>query len=806
MRTSYGLLALAALGGMLAVVSTAEATWSRDPSTNEPVCVAANDQNAPETVSDAAGNTFIAWHDVRSGDYDIYVQKYSPKGVPLWGADGALVPVNTSTQTYPQIVADGAGGVILAWTDLRNGTDFNIYAQRMSSSGVPLWTAQGVPVCTAPDNQWHLNAAPDGFGGVLLAWTDFRNGASDIYGQRVSSAGAVLWAANGVALTTDSGTQELPYSVADGSGGMIACWISLGGLTYAQRINATGVPQWTAGGVLVCGAYTWSSRITTDGAGGAIIGFLYLSAVGSIEGAFAVRLNGAGQAVWVPAFGDPAVALMKLQGSVQYTYDRIEVTSDGSGGAIAVWSDRRNGGSNRDLFARKVSAAGVAQWTNHGVVVCTALNDQQGWHRIVADGTGGAITTWDDKRVDNLAIDTYAQRLDTNGAGQWGLNGALVSAAAGNQSSATLAPDGRGGAVIAWQDQRTGGYDIRAQHVDRYGYFGDPSPEITSVADLPNDQGGHVRIRWNASYRDTQSTLQVGTYGIWRQVSDAAAAAAISRGARLSRTGDPKEAMRGVFRNEAASATWWEGVGSIPARGNPWYTFVAETFRDSTAASNVRTTFMVDAHDAFAPAYWSSFPDSGYSVDNLPPSVPQGFTGFFSGSAIQLDWDPNVDNDLALYYLYRGASANFVPSPANRIASPTASAYTDPGIPGTFYKVSAVDIHGNESGYASVTVTTGVESGSPPLTLSFARPHPNPAQQDVALRFTLPRDGWASLRIFDASGRLVRRLVQGVQPAGASTAGWDLRDQRGQLVARGIYFVRFESGGKSFSERLAVVR
>ena len=201
-------LALASLAAKPAV-----AAWTHDPSTNEPVCVAANHQNHPEVAADAAGNTFITWHDFRSGDYDIYVQKYSPKGVPQWGADGVHVPTNLSLQSYPLIVADGAGGAIVAWHDLSTGTDYDIYAQRLNSSGVPIWAVQGVLVCTALGDQYHLTAAPDGFGGVLLAWTDFRNGNGDVYAQRVSAAGAGLWGANGVALTTASGTQELPQIV-----------------------------------------------------------------------------------------------------------------------------------------------------------------------------------------------------------------------------------------------------------------------------------------------------------------------------------------------------------------------------------------------------------------------------------------------------------------------------------------------------------------------------------------------------------------------------------------------------------------
>jgi hypothetical protein len=57
----------------------------------------------------------------------------------------------TSTGGYhasPASVSDGAGGVIVVWTDTRTGLD-DIHAQRFSATGVPLWGGTGIAICTA---------------------------------------------------------------------------------------------------------------------------------------------------------------------------------------------------------------------------------------------------------------------------------------------------------------------------------------------------------------------------------------------------------------------------------------------------------------------------------------------------------------------------------------------------------------------------------------------------------------------------------------------------------------------------------
>jgi photosystem II stability/assembly factor-like uncharacterized protein len=77
--------------------------------------------------------------------------------------------------------------------------------------------------------------------------------------------------------------------------------------------------------------------------------------------------------------------------------------------------------------------------------------------------------------------------------------------------------------------------------------------------------------------------------------------------------------------------------------------------------------------------------------------------------------------------------------------------------------------------------------------ISFAAPSPNPAVQDVTLRYTLSRDANVRLAVYDAAGRRVRELSAGVEAAGGHVIGWDRRDQGGHAVGSGIYFARLEA-------------
>ena len=80
---------------------------------------------------------------------------------------------------------------------------------------------------------------------------------------------------------------------------------------------------------------------------------------------------------------------------------------------------------------------GAPQWAANGVAVCTA-GDNQFDPRLVSDGLGGAIVTWEDRRSGS-SYDIYAQRVDAAGATWWGTNGTAVSTAANSQVDAEIA-------------------------------------------------------------------------------------------------------------------------------------------------------------------------------------------------------------------------------------------------------------------------------------------------------------------------------------------------------------------------------
>ncbi|MBL7959600.1 T9SS type A sorting domain-containing protein [bacterium] len=263
------------------------------------ICNAANNQDQVAMSGDGNHGVIFTWRDNRSGQRDIFAQRIDLNGFRQWvaGSDtnGIVVCNASDSQEQPAILADGSGGAIVAWEDMRGGTDYDIYAQRLNAAGIRQWAAgsdsNGFVICSASSQQTRPLITADGAGGGIITWTDFRGGNNDIYSQRVNSAGSVLWTTDGVAVCTATGNQNIPVVSSVAGGGAIIAWEDEdSGDNFIQRVNSAGSAQWVANGVAVV-----------------------------------VRLSGPQS---VPAYSNPSIAIDNNANTILSTYQSTSSSSD----------------------------------------------------------------------------------------------------------------------------------------------------------------------------------------------------------------------------------------------------------------------------------------------------------------------------------------------------------------------------------------------------------------------------------------------------------------------------------------------
>jgi FlgD Ig-like domain len=429
-------------------------------------------------------------------------------GVPICLAAG--------DQWLNDMTPDGFGGALLVWFDGRKiNNDMDIYSQRIDSDIQSLWATDGVPVCTTTDDQWRPVICSDGAGGAIVAWEDERNisvsyDAWDVYAQKINANGDIQWALDGIQISQAFGDQTFISIMPDGFGGAYLSWIDynrllpddeVGGLV-AQRIDTDGNSLWLPiEGVQVGTRNTGpplNHKMIIDEAGNVIIGWA-TSPVGHLNGIniYAQKLDPAGVAQWTPG-GVPVCTAVETQ-------DHLDLVSDGTGGVVVIWDDRRNyGTSNTDVYAQRLDDSGQAMWLPDGVPVFTdsvweifprLIRNSEGnfivaiyevgttramikaqklsqdglclWPPentevsenpyligapvITPDNSGGAILFWrQDQNDERTNSDGYAQKLGSDGMRLWDHDGLWVASSPQKQDYHHLVADGSNGALFAW--------------------------------------------------------------------------------------------------------------------------------------------------------------------------------------------------------------------------------------------------------------------------------------------------------------------------------------------------------------------
>jgi len=101
---------------------------------------------------------------------------------------------------------------------------------------------------------------------------------------------------------------------------------------------------------------------------------------------------------------------------------------------------------------------------------------------------------------------------------------------------------------------------------------------------------------------------------------------------------------------------------------------------------------------------------------------------------------------------------------------------------------------------------SAVDPVRPQAGLALQPADPNPFLGSTRLHYRTGEAADVLLQVFDASGRLVRTLVRGTQPAGDHTAVWDGRDGAARPVAAGLYFSRLQVGHEVLTEKVILAR
>lgn len=776
----------------------------------------------------------------------------------VWEQNGFLAEGDVEILHSPQSIQDGEGGMIVTWADGRMDDNNHIFAQRFNAQGEALWQDGGVPVCTYPGGTQITPAlSPDNEGGVYFIWQDVTNGGTaHVYAQHVNSTGGISWATNGILLDDASPvsvTSTMMTTADDGTA--YAAWVETASSGYRRlklmRLNTSG-KMWatasntatlssgyfdfpvmdctTLGATVVFGRYNstygrtevfsstmgpdgnnavspsavyndgndqYSHQISTDPLGGYFIAWQLYGPNGTNQDITLAHVDASG-------YSTPATMTVCNHYGIQKTPFLTGVED----GVIVTWEDHRYLEDN--IFAQKVTLGMTAQWSTNGREICSTSASKE-LQSIFPDDVGGALINWYDQTTS--AGTRYSQRVNADGGIDWHSDGIAYTAAGYNQGNGSEVSDGHGGLLGVWSDTVHSNHGLKIQRIEENGYWGYPSPEITFVEDIPGDQGGKLLLSYTSSRLDSGPENGVAYYTFWRALpADKTNVIADDNWLELitaEKTADP------VIRMETNGnkILYWELIHSRNPYNLPGYSITLNTLSDHTETNEGLHHFQVMAHAVVTGRRWTSEPGQGWSVDNLGPSLVMGLLGnvVAEPAGYDISWQPNAESDIHHYVVHRGLSADFNPTSGNLLGLVTETSFLDLNWDGNTewkYKVAGVDIHANlgEFGLLESGMTSGVNPIALPTMTALQGNHPNPFNPSTTISYELATSTHVRLEIFDASGRLVRTLVDETQDVGRREIVWNGRASGNRNLPSGVYLYRLQAGEMIQTKRMTLLK
>ncbi|NUO20439.1 hypothetical protein HUU59_13415, partial [bacterium] len=348
---------------------SALAQWPTDSNLNLLICDHTGEQALPKTAALSEGGCYIAWQDLSSGNYDIYLQRLNSDGVPQWANPCGILISDHPQDTWLtdwDIAADVSDNCILAINDIRNGSDRDITVYSIGPQQEFLWGADGIALSNNDGFEPDPQIEPMNNGDIVFAWQE----ETSMHLRRLTAQGVDVFNPPTITFTQANGV-SIPRLAAADSGAVILSYLAQQGTQftsprhlYLRKYAQDGTPLWNPNGVPI---------MTQNGIG------------------------------------------------IQM---RPDVLYDGSGGAFSYWYDAR--GNVHHCYVQHVNAAGNVEWITDGVQVDLSANELQMSPSAIRVPAGVAIF-YQTANTNQSQGGLDAQLLDVNGARLWNANGLTIA-------------------------------------------------------------------------------------------------------------------------------------------------------------------------------------------------------------------------------------------------------------------------------------------------------------------------------------------------------------------------------------------
>ena len=406
------------------------AQWSDNPNENNQITPVYSLYDT-EMKTNKNGVTYLVFNRPNGGEgyYQTFLQIIDRTGVKLFPEEGKLIssePTLTWTAVNELLYIDNDGNALIAVCDLRNsnpGTqDLSYTIYKVSPTGEHLWGENGLDLQqgNVTDFQAQIKMIQLEDGSYIFTWivVDYNTEAEDIFMQRVSKEGGILWDDE----LKISGA-SYPYLVKSGNNQFILVYAK-GSNSYitARKMDFDGENVWANEVTIYQGGFTIPPlqvilEIVSDQRGGVFVGWYDDRFATRQESVYVSYVKSDGTLGFVTA-GD--IEGLRV-GYAPFRGFRPRIAVDSEKDCIFVlWEEGSESQSYIRYVMQKISYSGELFWDPDGVmVVDNVFPSTLGYHSIQSAGDGRVAVFYMIAYSTYHSVGNYVALFDSDGEYIW---------------------------------------------------------------------------------------------------------------------------------------------------------------------------------------------------------------------------------------------------------------------------------------------------------------------------------------------------------------------------------------------------
>jgi len=472
--------------------------WVNNPALNTKIIIGASKPINISSVEDLKGGAFIFWEDNKSGfQNDIYFVHMDGNGKVSFRADGKKVSELNGNKVQPAVSLNLPNTAVVVWKDFSRSKSGNLFAQRVYSNGNLLWPVDGVQVTPNYPDINEYSICSDDLGNAYLSYIAQKNEFSSDYSiifQKIKVNGELQENIDGITVYNSPGRKSSTSIIADNEGGAYLLWLENQNnhtLLYASHIDSSGSYVWGKKPIAIS---NFNQTVLSYSVEKTDFSSIYVAwqIQKSEKEIYHQLISLSGKPLWGPG---GRIASTKKGNK---TNPQV-LTADST--IILSWTYEIK--NDKDVYIQKFNQKGTPKWKEE--VYAIKLPKDQFGQKLLSDGKGGAIVFWIDKRLESVRANIYAQRISNSGKRLWDSLGIAVASHNNTEKSyLSVVSDLRGGTIAIFREIRDSKEEIYAQKIFNTGTY---ISQIIGLNAVLN--GDSVTVSWYSANESSGTNYDI---------------------------------------------------------------------------------------------------------------------------------------------------------------------------------------------------------------------------------------------------------------------------------------------------------